>query len=564
MVDLKKAPFFLTDAQIAWVEATQKAMTDDQKIEQLFCPLISTTDPKALREMASNHSYGGIMFRNGDANELQSAINAAQEAAEIPFLVSANLESGGDGIADNGTYMGRQMLIAATNDEQQAWRLGRLCGLEGAAVGVNWAFSPVLDIDNNYHNPITNVRTYGSDPIRVTRMGRAYMEGMKNTGVTPTPKHFPGDGQDERDQHLVTSVNPMTLDQWEASYGRVYRAMIAQGALTMMVGHIAMPAMEEAFDGSVCNRAIPASCSKNIMTRYLRGEMGFNGLISTDATPMIGFCSSSSRRDLVPGCIESGADVILFNRDMDEDLMYMKAGVADGRLSRERLEDAVTRILATKAALHLPEKKANGSIYKTADDLSVLACPEHLQWAKECADAGVTLVKDTQNLLPLSAEKTPRVLLQLLGDYPSNGRVKEEVEQLMKAEGFQITWYQPETLETIFNTESAEEFRAKYDLVLYIGNIETASNKTVARINWHTLFGLGNNMPWFVHEVPTLFVSLGNPYHLLDVPMIKTYINGYCNAPTVIHAIVDKLMGRSSFKGKSPVDPFCGKWDTRL
>ena len=235
-----------------------------------------------------------------------------------------------------------------------------------------------------------------------------------------------------------------------------------------------------------------------------------------------------------------------------------------GALSRERLEDAVTRILATKAALHLPEKKSNGSIYKTADDLSVLACPEHLQWAQECADAGVTLVKDTQNLLPLSAEKTPRVLLQLLGDYPSNGRVKAEVEQLMKAEGFQITWYQPETLETIFNTESAEEFRAKYDLVLYIGNIETASNKTVARINWHTLFGLGNNMPWFVHEVPTLFVSLGNPYHLLDVPMIKTYINGYCNAPTVIHAIVDKLMGRSSFKGKSPVDPFCGKWDTRL
>ena len=118
------------------------------------------------------------------------------------------------------------------------------------------------------------------------------------------------------------------------------------------------------------------------MTRYLRGEMGFNGLISTDATPMIGFCSSSSRRELVPGCIESGADVILFNRDMDEDLMYMKAGIADGRLSRDRLEDAVTRILATKAALHLPEKKSkvfSGEVKFTNEEMSKLvqASVEH-------------------------------------------------------------------------------------------------------------------------------------------------------------------------------------------
>ncbi|MBD5458028.1 MAG: glycoside hydrolase family 3 protein, partial [Lachnospiraceae bacterium] len=132
-------------------------------------------------------------------------------------------------------------------------------------------------------------------------------------------------------------------------------------------------------------------------------------------------------------------------------------------------------------------------------------------------------------------------------------------------EGFQVTVYEKERLGLegkLFDT--VEEFKEKYDLVIYIGNIETASNKTVSRLNWHTLFGLGNNVPWFVHEVPTMFISVGNPYHLLDVPMIRTYINGYCNSEYVISAIVEKITGRSSFKGKSPVDAFCGRWDTRL
>ena len=134
----------------------------------------------------------------------------------------------------------------------------------------------------------------------------------------------------------------------------------------------------------------------------------------------------------------------------------------------------------------------------------------------------------------------------------------------MKA-GFDVSIYVPEKLGLegkLFDT--VEEFKEKYDLVIYIGNIERASNKTVSRLNWHTLFGLGNNMPWFVYEVPTMFISVGNPYHLLDVPMVKTFINGYCNSEYVIEAIVDKITGKSPFCGKNPVDPFCGRFDTRL
>lgn len=564
MVDLKAKPFYLDDEQIAWVAETLDSMDDDEKVEQLFCPLMFTNDPDTLSGLVSHLRFGAAMFRVGNGAETQAAINSLQEASRVPMLISANLEDGGNGIADEGTYMGRQMLIAATGDTQRAWQLGRICGSEGRAVGVNWAFSPVVDIDNNFHNPITNVRTYGSDPDTVLAMGRAYVLGLGEAGLVPSIKHFPGDGVDERDQHLVTSVNSLTLEEWENSYGKVYRGLIEDGVMTAMIGHIAMPAMEEYFDKKPCEKVIPASLSKNIVTGYLRGELGFNGLISTDATPMVGFTSVSQRKTAVPAAIENGCDMFLFNKDMEEDIRYMKEGLAEGRLSRGRLDEAVTRILATKAALGLPKQKADGTLLRTPEDLKVLQNEQHLQWARECADAAVTLVKDTQGLLPLNPKKYKKVLLEILGDYPSNDRVYAQFETLLKREDFEVTRYVPETLETIFTNGGVEDFKAKYDLVIYIGNIENASNKTVARINWHTLFGAGNNLPWFATELPVLFISVGNPYHLFDVPMIKTYINGYCHTPYVIDAVVEKIMGRSEFKGVSPVDAFCGRWDTRL
>jgi beta-N-acetylhexosaminidase len=256
--------------------------------------------------------------------------------------------------------------------------------------------------------------------------------------------------------------------------------------------------------------------------------------------------------------------MFLFTKDLDEDIAYMMAGLESGVLSEARLNEAVTRILAVKAALGLPEKKASGTLLRDSSGLGVLGSPTHLEWAAACADRGVTLVKDTQNLLPLNALKHRRVLLETLGDSASSERVTEHFERLLTAEGFNVTRYVPETFENIFIETSVEKFKSKYDLVFYIGNIENASSKTVSRINWHTLFGAGNNLPWFVNEVPALFVSVGNPYHLNDVPMIKTFINGYCHAPAVIEAIMDKLLGRGAFTGKSPVDPFCGKWDAKF
>ena len=526
MVDLKAKPFYLDDEQIKWVEDTLNSMTDDEKAEQLMCPLMFSDDENVLKGIISSHSFGSVMFRTGDAKKVQKNLNEMQKVSKIPLLIAANLEEGGCGVAFEGTSMGRQMLVSATDDEKHAYRLGKICGSEGGALGFNWSFAPVLDLDMNYHNPITNVRTYGSDVDRVIRMGKGYIKGLTEEGLAPCIKHFPGDGVDERDQHLLTSVNSLSIEEWENTYGRIYRAMIEDGALTAMIGHIAMPAMEEKISGKPCNEVIPASLSKNIMTGYLRGELSFNGLISTDASPMVGFLSNSTRREAVPLCIENGADVLLFNKDVEEDIMFMKEGIKNGLLSRERLDDAVTRILATKAALNLHKHKADGTIYKTPSDSEVVGCDQHTAWAKEAADEGITLVKNLENTLPLSPGKTKKVLLEVLGD-GNNENVRKQVMERLEAEGFEVTLYVPETPETIFLDGSVEKFKAKYDLVLYVSNVETASNKTVARINWHTLFGAGNNLPWFVREVPTVFVSFGNPYHLLDVPMMKTAIQMY-------------------------------------
>ena len=562
MIQYKENPFYLTEEQVQWVESTYDSMSLEEKIGQLFCPIVFTKDEKELKELVETKHIGGMLYREGPGEELRQSHKILQDASKIPLLTASNLEYGGNGSAIEGTYYGREMLAAATGDVERAYQLGKVSCSEGAAVGVNWSFAPVVDLDLNYHNPITNVRTFGSNLQTVIDMGKAYIRGAKEEGVATSVKHFPGDGVDERDQHLVTSVNALSCKEWNESYGKIYKEMIEAGTLTVMAAHIALPAYEEYFDQKPCERILPATLSENLLKKLLREQLGFNGLIVTDATPMVGFCSAMDRATAVPLSIENGCDMFLFNRNMEEDFRLMREGYEKGILSDARLEEAVKRILATKAAMHLPEKQEKGQLVPDASALDILNCETYDCWAKECADEGVTLVKDIQNLLPIDPKKHKRVLLELMGDFPSNKRVCESFVRELEARGFEVTVYEPEGFEVM--EDSVESFKSRYDLIFYVGNIETASNKTVSRLNWHTMFGLGNNMPWMVHEMPALFVSVGNPYHLLDAPMIKTFVNGYCNSEYVIHAVVEKLCGDSEFKGKSPIDPFCGKPDLKL
>lgn len=562
MVNLKAAPFFLTDEQISWVERTRASMTLDEKIGQLFFPIGYSPDPGYLQHCMLRHHIGGLLFRTGKGDEIRSALSYLQENSKIPLLIAANLESGGTGLVEEGTHFANPMQIAATeNPSKHAYALGSIACKEAAALGCNYAFAPVVDIDTNFRNPITNVRTYGADVDTIIDCATQYMAAAKEAGCATAPKHFPGDGVDERDQHILTSINDLAPDAWDASFGKIYSAMIAADALSIMSGHIALPEYAKALGANEGEAMLPASLSFTLLHKLLREKLGFNGLIISDATPMVGFCCAMPRADAVPKAIEAGCDMFLFNKDLDEDVLFMQQGYEKGILTDKRLNEAVTRILAMKATMHLPEKQLVKALIPDIQARECIGSAKHLAAAQECADEAITLVRDRQGILPLSAHSHRRVLLQLVGDFPSNERVLSTMQSALEAEGFEITRYQREGFDENGSmcVDTVQQFQGKYDLVLYIGNVENASNQTVNRIHWYTFFGLGNNVPWFVKEVPTLFVSLANPYHLLDVPMVDTYINAYTNSDTVIETVVAKLMGRSSFKGKSPTDPFCGK-----
>ncbi|WP_160673157.1 glycoside hydrolase family 3 N-terminal domain-containing protein [Clostridium sp. C8-1-8] len=561
MIDLKKKPFYLSDEDIKWVEDTINSMTIEEKIGQLFCPIGMSPDENYLKHEILSKHIGGILFRPGHSKEMQKTHNFLQRNSKVPLLIAANLEAGGDGIATDGTAFAKQMQVAATNDPEYAYKLGKIACGEGAAVGCNWAFAPVVDIDMNFRNPITNVRTYGDNPERVLANGLEYLRAAKECNVAVSIKHFPGDGVDERDQHLLTSVNTLSCEQWDETFGKVYRGLIEAGALTAMIGHIALPSYQKKFNPDLKNSIVPATLSSELINGLLREQLGFNGMVVTDATPMVGFTAAMSRELSVPTAIASGCDMFLFNKDLAEDYDFMMKGYKNGIITEERLQEALTRILATKAALKLHKKQKDGSLYSKEEELKVISSEEHKVWAYDCADKAITLVKDTQDLLPIDAKRNKRVLLQILGEFSSNKRVNDKIKVLLTSEGFQVTEYVKEDFG--MPLDNVADFKSKYDLVLYIGNIENASNKTVSRINWHTFFGLGNNLPWFVEEVPAIFISVGNPYHLLDAPMIKTFINCYSNNDFVLEKVVEKIVGKSEFKGVSPIDPFCGREDTR-
>lgn len=574
MIDLKANPFFLDEEAIAWVKNTLASMTLEQKAGQVFCPMGFSNDPVVLHHLIKEIGVGGMMYRPDTAAKIQETHRAIQSMAAIPLLLAANTENGGNGLAFEGTSFGQPMATAATGEAEYAYYMGYTACAEGAALGLNWSFAPIVDINLDFHNPITNVRTFGSDPDWVLSCASAYLRGARENNVAVAIKHFPGDGVDERDQHIVTSVNTLTETQWEQSYGKIYRSLIAQGAQTVMVGHIVLPcyaAQEERF--------LPASLSKSLMTGLLREKLGFNGLISTDATPMVGFTAAMPREKAIPTVIAAGADMILFNKDLDEDYRFLLKGIADGIVSPQRLDEAVTRILATKAALGLHKK---GSLVPGPEALKTVGCEKHRSWAAQTADRAITLVKDTQNLLPLSPQKYPRIYLNVIQKDPSpENPTVQAWKALFEKEGFQVTVRDRRvsiTVQDMANPagmspeqkalmhemyRSVEEARKSTDLYVYICNMENASNNTTLRLNWNVAFGLGDDAPWFVSEIPALMISTAYPYHLFDAPMMKTYINAYSGNEPFRKAVMEKLMGRSPFLGCSPVDAFCGREDTK-
>ena len=347
---LKAAPFNLDAVAIAWVRATLGRLSTDDKVRQLFT-LNSMGLDAATLEAQRNFRPGGITRRHGpDLSAERRILEAFDAAAPVPVIVSGDLE-GSRMSLPFGTEMPNPLALAALDDVAVTREVARIQAIEARAIGVNWTFTPLLDINAAFRSAIVSTRGFGSDVGRIERHATATLEAFQAEGVAASVKHWPGEGYDDRDQHLVTTVNPLSMEAWEESFGRLYRAAIAAGAMSVMSAHIALPAWVKHNNPDAGVEAYrPASLSRLLNEGLLREHLGFNGLIVSDATGMAGLGAWGPRSRTLPEVIANGCDVILFANDYEADLGYIQAAVADGRITAERLDEAVTRQLAALSA----------------------------------------------------------------------------------------------------------------------------------------------------------------------------------------------------------------------
>lgn len=567
MVNLKAKPYYLNQEQIDYIHKTVKKMTVDEKVGQLFFMIGEDEESTDLKKFIKKYQPGGMMYRPDKAKKIKHEIARAQKASKFPMFFAANLESGGNGIVTEGTWFGTPLQMAATDDPHSAFELGNVAGSEAAQVGNNMSFAPIVDIDNNFRNPIMNTRTFGSNKSRVIKMSDAQIKGLKKNHIIPVIKHYPGDGVDDRDQHLVSSVNSLSADDWMNSYGEIYHHLINEGIPCVMIAHIMQPAWERKLEPGIEDKDLrPASSSKLLINGLLRSVLKFNGLAITDATPMIGYNAAMARKDLLPATINAGIDMILFNKNINEDFGYIHTAIDNGTLPIKRVDEAVTRILGTKLAQGIMNTK--GELTLTPPAEINLHLEEHKKLAEAVAKKSVTLVKDRDHLLPITPKKYPRVRLVVLGDtdnggFKEGGYVTQAFKEALEKEGFKVTLFDRKHLDfhEVFE-EGVHDLKKKFDLAFYVANVETASNQTTTRLDWIPL--MAADSPWYMKSIPTIFVSTANPYHLYDIPSVSTFINAYTGNQPSIDAVMRKVTGKEKFEGKSPVDPFCGDFTTRL
>ncbi len=569
-VDLTKKPYQLNESQIKWVEDTIDSMTEREKVGQLFTNLFFFGEDKfsgndlTNKEILEQYHIGGARYMGADSETVQTLLNELQSHSKIPLLIAANCDAGGNGACKDGTYIASGAQAEASRDTTVAYNAGLVSGREATALGVNVNFDPCVDILQNWRNTIVNTRAYGTNADDVIKYTDAYLKGLTQSDIIQCIKHWPGDGTEERDQHLVLGVNELSVADWEDSFGRVYRHHINAGVEMIMAGHIALPEYQKALNPELKDEDIlPATLAEELTQGLLKDKLDFNGMVITDASHMLGMTAAMKREDYVPRAIQAGCDMFLFFNNLEEDFNFMLKGYQNGVITEDRMTDALRRIIGLKAKLNLHEKQQAGTLQTSEQDRRVIGSEEHLAMRADAADKGITLVKDTQGNLPISPDTHKRVRLYLLegekGGLQSTGAdagdvVKAELEK----RGYEVTINDGTTRvkgETL-------TYRDEVDLALVIANVIGYGAQNNYRIQWKT--AMSNEVPWYVYEVPTVFVSLNFTTHLHDATMVKTFINAYHENEASIKQLIDKLEGKSTFKGEPNENVWANKWQAKL
>ncbi len=506
LVDLRKKPYSLDEEAISWIEETIAQMTLDEKIGHLFVNMGSQRTEDYLTGVLNDYKIAAVRYNPGPAADIWEQNYILQTKSKIPLLIAANTESGGNGAVTDGTKIGDEIKIAATADPRYAYEMGKVAGLEAAAVGCNASFAPIMDLSRNWRNPIIANRTWGANVDQVIELSKEYMRGIMEHGIVPFAKHFPGDGIDERDHHLSFASNPMTKSEWMETFGRIYGEMAAAGLPGIMAGHIHLPNVEkEMHPERELDDMLPASLNKTLLDELLRGELGYNGAIVTDASHMIGMTASMSRRELLPTAIEAGCDLFLFFNNPEEDLQWMKEGLENGLLSEERLHDALRRTLGLKAklGLHLFEGRRQEILLPKEEALALIGREEAKQLAKEVADKAITLVKAKQEgIFPVNPERYKRILLVEVDGYKGGfgaminagkKRAADTLKELLEARGHQVSIWEnteariaklpeeerPAAIANVYASKRPiAEITDNYDLIINLVDVNSGGNNS--------------------------------------------------------------------------------------
>ena len=487
--------------------------------------------------IVTGHSLNGGV-RNAEPYAMAALINRLQKLAKTPLFVAADFERGASMRVNSTTAWPYSMAFAAAKDLTAVGEEGADTARDARAMGVNWIFAPVADVNNNPDNPIINIRSFGENPAEVSSFVQAYIAGAHSDRKNPvlvTAKHFPGHGDTTEDSHLALPRLDADRDRIESVELQPFRAAIASGVDAVMTAHLAVPALEP--------DNLPATVSEKILTGVLHDELGFRGLVVTDAMEMQGLAMMFDTAEASVRAIQAGADVLLMPKRAEDAIRGLMAAVASGRISRKRIDDSVNRVLAAKLRLGLMRKK----LVNLEDIADVVDSPESDEHAQSVADHAVTLVKDTKDAFPVRHPENTCLIAMTEGRRSQQGiRLIDEVKK--RAPGVTATVLDPAM--TKADLDQVTEKTAS------CGEIIAAAYVSVNAYRGNV--ALAGGYPDFVNaliagKAPVLLVALGNPYLVRSFPDVAAYATTYSPTPTSETALAKALFGEIAITGHLPV-----------
>ena len=536
-----------------WVRTTLAGMSLREKVGQLVMPRISgdymAEDSRRFeraRRWVTDQKIGGVIISIGPPYEIAAKLNVLQRIADVPLLVSADMEHGPGQILRGGTVLPYGidtgaatrfpplMGIGATGQEHFARELGRITALEARAAGVHIAFAPVVDVNNNPNNPIINVRSYGADPQLVARFGVAHVRGLQENGMIATVKHFPGHGDTGRDSHIEPLM--ITVDRARAEQVELvpFRAAIDAGVGAFMSAHIAFPALT--------GDSIPATLNPRLLRGLLREEFGFDGLIFTDALDMGAIVQEFSADDAPVLALNAGADMLLqvMPDDVERVIDSVVRAVESGRIPMAQLDASVRRVLEAKARLGLHRERL-----VDLDRLGkVLGVDEHVDIAQAAADRSITLVRDDRNLVPLRG----RVLSIVYSDdyNPMAGRT---FQRELFAGNDQVRTVQLDRRSSPADLAALQARADSFDIVVFAPFISVAAYKGGLVLPPH----VADAVNAISTRRPVIVASFGNPYLLSQLPGVQGYMLAWGGWDGPQLAAARALLGRIEITGRLPI-----------